>query len=254
MLVFAYVFVYGQPRPFFLQAWGTEVARPTPSPIDPVPLGFDLPPKPSPVVPPKALSDSPDAPATLAHSAIQRRLFSGGPNSLVARAVGHAEGTRTADGQRQPAYYGHVDPGNGAWNLGTFSFQHCPEAAYQCTTPEEADIYQLRRLQRQALALEQAAGKLRLRLTLTERLNGIDLANQAPLAALGTPGYVQLLWQARQQGLMGDAAILWARTQSYWNPQHQRWEAPGLGNTAADIRQDQQRRMAAIAQALDHRT
>ncbi len=180
----------------------------------------------------------------------QRQLFAGGADSLVARTVGHAEGTRTAQGNKTAAYQGHVDPGNGAWNLGSFSFQHCPEAAYQCTTPEDADIYQLRRLQSQALALQNTAGQVGMRLTLVEHLNGIDLANQAPLAALGTPGYIQLLWQAHRQGLQGEDAILWSRVQSYWQPDRQRWDAPGLGNTESRIRADQSRRMGAIGAAL----
>ncbi|NJR66804.1 MAG: hypothetical protein HC772_18210 [Leptolyngbyaceae cyanobacterium CRU_2_3] len=46
-------------------------------------------------------------------------LFQGNSESLVARAVGSAEGTRTPEGDRNPAYYGHVDPGNKVWNLGT---------------------------------------------------------------------------------------------------------------------------------------
>jgi hypothetical protein len=182
----------------------------------------------------------------------QRQLFAGGVNSLVARTLGHAEGTRTEQGDKTAAYYGHIDPGNGVWNLGTFSFQHCPEAAYQCTTPEAADIYQLRRLQGQALALQESAEQMGLRLTLLEHLNGIDLANQAPLAALGTPGYVALLRQAQHQGLTATEALLWARVQSYWNPKTQAWDAPGLGNTMGTIRADQNRRMAAIALALTH--
>ncbi|MBW4474205.1 MAG: hypothetical protein KME45_28090 [Stenomitos rutilans HA7619-LM2] len=173
-------------------------------------------------------------------------LFVGGSNSLVARTVGHAEGTRTADGSKTRAYYGHSDPGNGVWNLGSFSYQHAAQS------PEEADEKQLRRLQTQADTLRQRAASHRLTLSLEEELNAIDLANQAPLAALDTPGYIEWLKQARDRGLSGSEAVLWARTQSYWNPRRNRWEAPGLGNTEDGISHDQNRRLTAIARALDH--
>jgi hypothetical protein len=178
-------------------------------------------------------------------------LFTGGSESLVARTVGHAEGTRTADGSKTRAYRGHVDPGNGVWNLGSFSFQHCREARYNCSTPEEADEHQLRRLQQQAEVLRQRASALGMELNLEEELNGIDLANQAPLAALGQPeAYPEHLARAKQMGLSGEKAILEGRVWGYWNARSQRWDAPGLGNTEANIRYDQNRRMQAIASAL----
>lgn len=188
--------------------------------------------------------------STQTRVARQVELFTGGSNSLVARTVGHAEGTRSAEGGKTRAYRGHTDPGNGVWNLGSFSFQHCREAAYQCSTPEEADVYQLRRLQQQSQSILYQANQMGLQLTTVEHLNGIDLANQAPLAALGDPGYVALLQEAQTRGLQGEEAVLWARLYSYWNPQTQRWDAPGLGNTSDRIRADQYRRMSAIAAAL----
>lgn len=171
-------------------------------------------------------------------------IFEGGSDSLVARTVGHAEGTRTADGNKTRAYYGHSDPGNGVWNLGSFSYQHGAKS------PEEADEKQLQRLQRQADVIRQKADSQRLNLSLEEELNAIDLANQAPLAALDTPGYVEWLKKARDRGLTGSDAVLWARTQSYWNPRRNRWEAPGLGNTEDGISHDQNRRLTAIARAM----
>jgi hypothetical protein len=119
------------------------------------------------------------------------------------------------------------------------------------TSPEEADAKQLRRLERQAEVIRQKADAHRLHLSLEEELNAIDLANQAPLAALDTPGYIEWLKQARARGLTGSDAVLWARTQSYWNPRLNRWEAPGLGNTEDNISHDQNRRLTAIARALD---
>jgi hypothetical protein len=172
------------------------------------------------------------------------QLFEGDSDSLVAKAVGSAEGTRTPEGDRNPAYYGHVDPGNKAWNLGSFSYQH------SATSPEEADRKQLQRLQTQAAALQATAIAEGVDLTLEETLNGIDLANQAPKAALDRNGYIDWLAKAHAIGKTGDEAILWARSQSYLDPVTQRWNAPGLGNTEASITHDQARRMAAISEAI----
>ncbi|MGF1514359.1 MAG: hypothetical protein ACFB5Z_11780 [Elainellaceae cyanobacterium] len=171
-------------------------------------------------------------------------LFSGGPESLVARAVGHAEGTRTAGGEKTQAYYGHTDPGNGVWNLGSFSYQH------SASSPEDADQKQLQRLQQQTAQMRERAASFSMTLGLEEELNGIDLANQAPEAALGEGGYIDRLVEAYDKGLRGADAILWARTWSYINPETGAWDAPGLGNALWSIRDDQERRRQAIAQVL----
>jgi hypothetical protein len=175
-------------------------------------------------------------------------IFEGGSNSIVAKTVGHAEGTRSVDGSKTRAYYGHVDPGNGAWNLGSFSYQHCDASC----TPDEADDRQLRRLRGQSQVLAQRADSNGIRMTLEEKLNGIDLANQAPLAALDQGGYVDWLRAAHQKGLTGSNAVLWARTYSFLNPRTQTWDAPGLGNRYDSIAYDQERRRAAIASALEN--
>lgn len=223
----------------------------TTSPIDAAPtaptpttaLSFD-PPAASTTVTVPAPSKPPVA-ASAPSSSTEADLFAGGSDSLVARTVGHAEGTRTADGSRTRAYYGHSDPGNNVWNLGSFSYQHGAKS------PQEADEKQLQRLQRQVDVIRQRADSHRLSLSLEEELNAIDLANQAPLAALDTPGYVEWLKKARDRGLTGSEAVLWARTQSYRNPRTGRWEAPGLGNTESNISHDQNRRLTAITRALN---
>lgn len=171
-------------------------------------------------------------------------LFVGNSDSLVARAVGSAEGTRTPNGAINPAYFGHTDPGNRVWNMGTFSYQHGAK------TPEEADQKQLARLQNQGEVLRRRALQHGLNLTLEETLNGLDLANQSPLAAIGRVGYIERLAEAKASGFEGSEAILVARTRSYINPNTGRWNAPGLGNTEASIRRDQQRRASAVAQAI----
>jgi hypothetical protein len=173
-------------------------------------------------------------------------LFQAASNSLVAKAVGSAEGTRRPDGGQNPAYQGHVDPGNAVWNVGTFSYQHCGKCA-----PEEADRRQLARLAGQFAQIQaHATDRYGVKLSLEEQLNAIDLANQAPLAALAQGGFIDRLQQAKQQGLTGSDAILQARVYAYKNPQTDRWEAPGLGNTKSRITQDQARRQAAIAAAI----
>ena len=171
-------------------------------------------------------------------------LFHGGSNSLVARAVGSAEGTRTPDGGYTAAYYGHVDPGNQKWNLGSFSYQHGAKS------PADADAKQLKRLYKQALALRQQASQHQVTLSLTEELNGIDLANQAPLAALDR-GYIDWLAIARQQPMSEADRIIWARTRAFLDPDSGRWNAPGLGNTLNSIRWDQARRQQAVQQAIE---
>ncbi|MEO1348948.1 MAG: hypothetical protein AAFW84_09125 [Cyanobacteria bacterium J06635_15] len=172
-------------------------------------------------------------------------VFQGGRDSLVARAIGSAEGTRTPAGEYTQAFGGHVDPGNQAWNLGTFSYQH------GANSPEEADHKQLARLQSQAKIIQQKAQARGLILDLALTLNALDLANQSPLAALGQGGYMDRLVEAQAQGLEGDEAILWSRTYAYFDSDQQRWNAPGLGNTLQGVNRDQQRRMNAVARAVE---
>jgi hypothetical protein len=223
------------------------VSEPAPAPPKPVELVFTLPPakplyEPSremPHVPAAPLVDGDPDPGIMTD-----RIFTGNSNSLVAKAVGSAEGTRTPEGNRTYAYYGHVDPGNRVWNRGSFSYQHSAKS------PEDADMKQLNRLANQAKILEAKAAERGLQLTLEEKLNGIDLANQAPKAALDREGYIDWLAKSRQRGMKGSEAILWARTRSFINPVTQRWDAPGLGNTGDRIQRDQARRMEAIGRAI----
>ncbi|MEM9907601.1 MAG: hypothetical protein AAF921_21540, partial [Cyanobacteria bacterium P01_D01_bin.44] len=170
-------------------------------------------------------------------------LFAAGSNSLVAIAVGNAEGTRTPTGGYTSAYYGHVDPGNGIWNLGSFSYQHGADS------PQAADIKQLRRLKAQATELRRQARGRRIKMSVEAEINGIDLANQAPLAALDR-GYIAWLHQAQQLPLDEAEQIIWARTQAFIAPDTGQWNAAGLGNTFELIKQDQTRRYQAITRVL----
>ena len=231
----------------------SQTTTPSPlsaEPIDEILLGFDLevPPQIIPTTSMVTPQPAQEAVATIDTAEVVTRLFEGGTESLVARAVGSAEGTRTPEGHKTPAYFGHVDPGNGVWNLGTFSYQH------QAKTPEEADARQLNRLRSQTLSLKQKAQANGVNLSLEELLNGIDLANQAPMAALDRGGYVEWLVEAHKLGITGPDAIVWARTRSFLDPDTQRWNAPGLGNNIHTISRDQSRRANAIARAMTVKT
>ena len=176
-------------------------------------------------------------------------MWKGDSNSLVATAVGGAEGTRTPDGGKTRAYYGHSDPGNGVWNRGSFSYQHCDSGC----SPEEADRRQLARLKGQYQVIQRKAAARNLTLNVKTALNGIDLANQSPLAALDSGGYIERLAEAYRQGLTGEAAINQARSLSYISPHTGNLNAPGLGNSMSRVRADQQRRSDRISDALASR-
>lgn len=254
------------PEPSMLQPAGARAPnafQPNPSQPDAAPsksieLDFNLPPAKaeSPSSPTSSplppLPAEPEPEPTLSKTEIAStkggsldELFAGESSSLVAIAVGSAEGTRTPHGEKNPAYYGHTDPGNGVWNLGSFSYQH------GANSPEEADTKQLARLRSQAETILQKASAQGLALTLEEKLNGIDLANQAPKAVLERSGYVEWLAEAHAKGMSGSDAILWARVQSFIDPDTQTWDAPGLGNSEDRITRDQERRMLEIAKAID---
>ncbi len=72
-----------------------------------------------------------------------------GSSAGFAILIGNAEGNRTAEGGFvKPNYYGHPDPGDGLWNMGSFSranarFPNLPPAR----SPEEADKMHLQHIQ-----------------------------------------------------------------------------------------------------------
>jgi hypothetical protein len=189
-----------------------------------------------------------------------------GSDSPVAIAIGAAEGTRQPDGDKNPAYYWHRDPGNGADNFGTFSYQHLSagqtkSVAQQPTTtakrqvaakqglPEISDQAQLKKLQRMEDQLRQQAQERGIALSTLELVNGLDLANQSEAAALERLGYVDRLAQSKTQVADPDDQIHLARTNSYWDPDRNAWNAPGLGGPE-DIRRDQVRRASEVKAAL----
>jgi hypothetical protein len=205
--------------------------------------------------PSQTVVDPPSVPEKGAVSLGGEKLFQGGSESLVARTVGAAEGTRAADGGKTSLYEGHTDPGNGVWNRGTFSYQFGNE---ENLTAEEADRRQVAKIQRiyESVMVPKAIEKQVTPLSLAEELNGIDLINQAPLAVTEEGGYVERLAEAKKKGLSGDEAILEARVWAFWDANKGGWDAPGLRayddlGKEASIRHDQDRRMDMINQALE---
>ncbi|MGM0457550.1 MAG: S-layer homology domain-containing protein [Cyanobacteriota bacterium] len=180
--------------------------------------------------------------SALVNPALIQQLFADS-NSPGTIAIGLAEGTRTIDGGKTAGYWGHRDPGNGKHNMGTFSYQH------GARTPEEADWLQLQRIYGYSAALQEYAAANNMELSVLELVAGLDLANQAPLAA---QHYLANLQQLKARGFTGMDAILEARTYSYINPATGRLEASGFRNNWEWLRYDQARRIAAIRSTLAH--
>jgi len=164
------------------------------------------------------------------------------PDSPGVIAIGMAEGTRTVEGGKTSAYWGHTDPGNGKHNLGSFSYQH------GAASPERADALQLQRMYPYIAAMQSFARDRGMGLSALELVAGIDLATQAPLAA---QHYLANLQEAKAQGFTGMEAIFEARSYSYINPYNGQLEASGFDNDWGRLRFDQARRIAEIRYALD---
>ena len=67
-------------------------------------------------------------------------------NAGYAILIGNAEGNRKPDGGKTDHYYGHRDPGDGKWNIGSFSYSNERAGAQQAKSPEDADRIQLTKL------------------------------------------------------------------------------------------------------------
>ncbi|MGD1938428.1 MAG: hypothetical protein ACFCA4_12850 [Cyanophyceae cyanobacterium] len=137
--------------------------------------------------------------------------------SLGAVAIGHAEGNLSATGEIRSIYYGHSDPGNGVKNIGFCSLQRYlwkdlngdgkvsfPEADQRCLdllrgqAPKTAD---------KMLDFGYTATKYP-----EVTINGLDLYNQSRVAGRQFPMRYR---QARDRGLTGERAIVWARVESF---------------------------------------
>mgnify|MGYP001792102411 CR=1 FL=1 len=153
-------------------------------------------------------------------------------------SIGAAEGTRNRDCSTNEHYNGHVDPGNGADNLGTFSYQH------GASSPEDADQRQLVRLRGAEKELQvQADAKWNQPLSKPALAAALDLWNQSPKAAGDFVGHLPSPNPTKAQ-------IVQARAQSYVNPTTGQLNAPGLGNNSKAVEADQARRTDEVMRQL----
>lgn len=159
------------------------------------------------------------------------------PDSLISRAIGYSEGNRTLSGGKTDSYYGHRDPGNGARNQGTFSYQHGAPSS------EEADRRWLQELRGQIPRYENAARNAGLDPNNPLLASSyFDLYTQSPRAAGNFLGKLPEL--ARRGVTPENIADL--RVDSYVNPRTGRLDAPGFGNSEQRLRRDQERRTNAV--------
>ena len=171
------------------------------------------------------------------------KLPAKGKSELSDRAlvcsIGAAEGTRDQNCHPTAAYRGHTDPGNGADNLGTFSYQH------GASSPAEADQRQLARLRHAENSLQaQAEATFGQPLSKPALGAALDLWNQSPAAG---ESFVEHLPSAKPTG----EQIVKARTQSYVDPVTGQLDAPGLGNNAEAVEADQVRRTSKVLHQLE---
>ncbi|WP_204141275.1 M23 family metallopeptidase [Halomicronema sp. CCY15110] len=165
----------------------------------------------------------------------------------IKKAIGAAEGTVDWHTLEPDAdYQGHADPcvirgtcpGRGT-NKGYFSSD-------QGATPEDANAYQLGQIREAEQILQgKAVEKFGVPLSQAALMNGLDLYNQAPLAALGEGGYIDRLPSADPTA----QEIIDARAASFIDPQSGQLDAPGLGGTWTNTVTDQKRRQGAIDHA-----
>lgn len=155
-------------------------------------------------------------------------------------AIGAAEGTLDRNCQPNQHYAGHIDPGNGASNLGSFSYQH------GASSPEEADRKQLVRLRNAEQDIQaQAKQKFNKPLSKPALAAALDLWNQSPKAG---NDFVEHLPSATPT----TAQIVDARSRSYIDPTTGKLDAPGLGGVQ-EVRADQARRTKEVEQTLQQR-
>ncbi len=190
--------------------------------------------------------------------------------SLGAVAIGHAEGNLSPTGKIRSIYYGHSDPGNGVKNIGFCSLQRYlwkdlngdgkvsfPEADQRCL---ELLRVQAPKTANKLLDFGYTAIKYP-----EVTLNGLDLYNQSRVAGRQIPRRYR---QARDRGLTGERAIVWARVESFRvlkGRNKGKLSASGLFRICRRspqrrklspwncIASDQRRRVRAIHRALKHR-
>jgi hypothetical protein len=164
-------------------------------------------------------------------------------DSLITIAIGHAEGNRTVDGGKTSSYFGHIDPGNGVINKGSFSVQNFGG------TPQEADLFWLRKLRNFKPDYISAANRAGLNPELAVlAVSVFDLFTQAPAAVTEREGLLDRLSKIAQQGI-SLRSIVRERANSFFDPVTGRLVTtfPGLSALTAD----QDRRVRALIAVIE---
>ncbi len=149
-----------------------------------------------------------------------RELF-GSKKHGGAIAVGVAEGNLTPTGKPTTIYLGHTDPGNFATNKGFCSWNKS-----QNISVAEADVLCLKALQWQSVATENRMIDLGLKPENHKKaiIMGTDLWNQSNSAG---PNFPLAYKVAKNKGLEGQDAYIWARVEAFRNKQKE-LDASGL--------------------------
>ncbi|NEO85518.1 MAG: M23 family metallopeptidase [Spirulina sp. SIO3F2] len=169
------------------------------------------------------------------------------------RAIGYAEGTLTLEGKPTQAYWGHSDPGNFRRNQGW-----CSDQGRGGGNVELANQKCLERVQQrlELIKTDLQAAQLNPETQPLVLVNTVDLYNQAsPWVSRQFPAAYR---RARQQGLNGEQAIVWARVEAF--RRRGKIDASGLigicqreGRRVSDwdcVAADQRRRVQAISAVL----
>lgn len=158
------------------------------------------------------------------------------------RAIGYAEGNLTIDGKPTQSYYGHIDVGNGKFNLGAFSYQG------NAKTPEQADeIWEAQLIRVLTKPLSKLLTGMNKECHTYVVLNVCDLYTQAPLAVVDRGG---LLDQLTGVAYVTDESIVDYRVLSFYDPVTKKLMAAGFGNDPNRLRRDQVRRVKCIREYL----
>lgn len=173
-------------------------------------------------------------------------MLEGGGGSKIAIAVGTAEGTRTLDGGFTADYAGHVDPGNKARNLGSFSYQH------EASSPENADLLQIEKMRTVLLPpfldVAKRSGWKEKQCRLLFAV-ACDVFVQSESACLDRQGFLDQIWRYREFIPDPQWLIQW-RCASYIDPNSGKLNAPPFGNNMDRLKTDQARRTHAILRAI----
>jgi LysM repeat protein len=165
-----------------------------------------------------------------------------GSNAPFSILIGAAEGNRTPNGGKTQNYYGHKDPGDKLWNIGSFSRANARFPGQKtANSPEEADVMHLQSLQIEKTRYVNAMKSVGL-----DPNNALlastyfDAANQSVRAAhkMLEPQNLRLL---AQNGTSIESMKQWRYT-GYINPETgQRWlndKGKPVGGGLADIAND----------------